>query len=112
MNNEEIKPFLVKDNGQLGLIKARKEFFERNCVLTVAGKYIKICWINLDSVDDQTFQLTITPKDGTIINENLLKDIMNDLIDFQIRIDLMKEFGDLRKTIVNYAFSPVDSNNV
>jgi len=32
---------------------------------------------------------------------------MNDLIDQQIRIDLQKEFGQLRNIIIEYAFSPV-----
>lgn len=56
--------------------------------------------------------MKVAAKDEVIIDEKMLKNMMNDLIDFQIRLDLLKEFGDLRKTIVNYAFSPVESKNV
>jgi hypothetical protein len=37
---------------------------------------------------------------------------MNALIDQQIRLDLIKEFGAVRKTIVNYAFSSMEKKNV
>ena len=105
-------PFTIEDGGKVGRIKAPKAFFERNCVLTVAGKYSSACWLTLDSVDELTFEMKVAAKDEVIIDEKMLKNMMNDLIDFQIRLDLLKEFGDLRKTIVNYAFSPVESKNV
>ena len=104
--------FIISDDGKVGRIKASKVFFERNSVLTVAGKYSNVCWLTLDSVDDKTFEMKAASKGEIVIDKMLLQKMMNDLIDFQIRMDLLKEFGDLRKTIVNYAFSPVEGKNV
>ena len=56
---------------------------------------------------DQAAELTQIKK----VNE-CLKEIMNGLIDHQVRLDLVKEFGGIRKTIVDYAFSSLEKDDV
>ena len=53
------------------------------------------------------FIVTLCGKREEPMQENILRSFMNDLIDYQVRLDLQKEFGDLRKRIIEYAFSPV-----
>jgi His-Xaa-Ser system protein HxsD len=112
MDDNNVPPFMVLDGGKRGAIVAEKFFFERDCVLTVAGKYSKKYWVNLESEGADAFKLTIAAKDGASVDDGFLRNVMNDLIDFQIRLDLLKKFGGLRQTIVNFAFLPVEPTNV
>ena len=105
-------PFAIKDEGKRGIIHADKNFFERDCVLTVAAQYTDKYFVSIQPIGDRTVELAVSAKEDVKITENFLKEIMNALIDQQIRLDLIKEFGAVRKTIVNYAFSSMEKKNV
>ena len=90
-----------------GTILASKKFFERDSVLTVSGKYSEQYFVSVQPVGEFDVEITISAKAHSSLSEDLLKQFMNDLIDQQIRIDLQKEFGQLRNIIIEYAFSPV-----
>ena len=95
-------PFQLGEDGMKGTILASKKFFERDSVLTVSGKYSEQYFVSVQPVGEFDVEITISAK-----AQDLLKQFMNDLIDQQIRIDLQKEFGQLRNIIIEYAFSPV-----
>lgn len=84
-----------------------QKFFERDSVLTVSGKYSEQYFVSVQPVGEFDVEITISAKAHSSLSEDLLKQFMNDLIDQQIRIDLQKEFGQLRNIIIEYAFSPV-----
>ena len=112
MEGKHPSPFSVNEEGKLGTILAEKVYFERDCVLNVAAQYTGEYFLSIQPVGDTMVELTISAKNGAMITENFLKEIMNALIDQQIRLDLIKEFGGIRKTIVDYAFSSVEKKNV
>ena len=100
-------PFQLGEDGMKGTILASKKFFERDSVLTVSGKYSEQYFVSVQPVGEFDVEITISAKAHSSLSEDLLKQFMNDLIDQQIRIDLQKEFGQLRNIIIEYAFSPV-----
>ena len=100
-------PFQLGEDGMKGTILASEKFFERDSVLTVSGKYSEQYFVSVQPVGEFDVEITISAKAHSSLSEDLLKQFMNDLIDQQIRIDLQKEFGQLRNIIIEYAFSPV-----
>ena len=112
MGDHQTSPFFTKDDGKKGVIIASKDFFERDCVLTVANNYSDSYWVSVQPSGERDVEITVSTKDGSLIAVECLKSMMNDLIDQQVRLDLMKEFGEIRKTIVSYAFSSVEKRDV
>lgn len=100
--------YKLEEGGRRGVIHAEKIYFERDCVLNVAGQYTPNFFVAISPLPDNAVEIVITAKDKELISEDLLRQFLNDCIDQQIRLDLQKEFGELRQTIVTYAFSPVE----
>ncbi len=100
--------YRLEESGRRGVIRAEKLYFERDCVLYVAGQYTPNFFVAISPLPDNAVEIVITAKGKAPILEDLLRQFLNDCIDQQIRLDLQKEFGELRQTIVTYAFSPVE----
>lgn len=100
-------PFAVSEDGLCGHVYAGKVFFSRECVLAVsnlhAGKYD----VSVEPYGAEHVEITIYSRDGSPVREEMLRRVMNDLVDCQVKMDLQKEFGALRDRIVEYAFAPV-----
>ena len=105
-------PFKIINNGESGVIQAEKEYFERDCILRVISEYTPKYFISFCTTSKNTVEIVIKSKNNNPIDENLLRVFFNSCIDEQIRIDLQKEFGELRQRIVEYAFSPVEKSRV
>lgn len=103
-------PFKIADDGKRGIITAEKEYFERDCILRVVSEYTHSYFVSFYPISEYTIEISITAKDDSEIEENLLKEFFNKCIDMQIHIDLQKEFGDLRQRIIDYAFLAVEKN--
>ena len=103
-------PFKITDCGKRGIITAEKEFFERDCILRVVSEYTHKYFISFYPDSEYSIKIDIAAKDNSDIDEILLKEFFNKCIDTQIKIDLQKEFGDLRQRIVDYAFLAVERN--
>ena len=99
--------FFMEKNNSTGSIFADSAFFSRDCVLMVSGIYEKEYYISIDLIESNV-KITISRKDNAILDEVVLKEFINKLIDYQICLDLQKEFGEIRKKIVDYAFYPVE----
>lgn len=108
----EVLPFRITDGGKRGTITAEKEYFERDCILRVVSEYTHEYFISFYPSSEYSIEINITAKDNSDIDESLLKEFFNNCIDMQIRIDLQKEFGELRERIVNYAFLSVEKTRV
>ncbi len=57
-----------------------------------------------------TFDIIFESKTEKPIAETKIKDICNDFIDQQVRIDTEKQFGHIRDLIVEEAFKPVNQS--
>lgn len=107
----ESLPFKIVDNDKRGVLLMKKEFFERECILQVSSEYSSSYFVSFYPISHDSLEITIKSKDNTAIDETLLRSFFNDCIDQQIRIDLQKEFGELRNKIVEYAFFPVEKTH-
>ena len=106
------QPFKITNNGESGIIHAKKEYFERDCILRVVSEYSSIYDISFYPIYNDIVEIIIKSKNKSNIDESILQKFFNDCIDEQIRIDLQKEFGNLRQRIVDYAFSSAEKINV
>lgn len=83
-------------------------FFSRDCVVMVSDKYSKEYYISIVPHEEEQIEIRLARKDGERFDERILREFMNDLLDYRTRLILHKEFGEIRKKIVEYAFSPVE----
>lgn len=100
-------PFSLSDNSMQGTIIASKVSFEEEAVRTALGKYTPHYYISFMPCNESDLEITISCKKSNPLHINLLKEIMNELLDQQIRLDLQHKFGHLRESIVKHAFEPV-----
>lgn len=100
-------PFFLNENGT-GTIIASKQFFEESAVLAALGKFTPSYYISVQPANASDIEITAQDKEGKALPIETLKGMMNELIDQQIRVELDRRFSDIRKTIVQHAFSPVE----
>ncbi len=100
--------FSMNKDGLTGSLVASTAFFSRDCLLMVSDNYSKEYYISIDAHEEEQVRVTLMKKDGEKFDERVLREFINELIDFQTRLMLQKEFGEIRKKIVEYAFSPVE----
>jgi His-Xaa-Ser system protein HxsD len=62
------------------------------------------CFITLGSSEPGKISLTVAMRETA--TSDTVQELMNSILDHQIRSDLEQEFGDLRTIIVAQAFSP------
>lgn len=105
-------PITIRDDGACGIIRAEKEFFERDCILRVVSEYTPMYFVSFYPDSETSIEISIRAKDGGVIDEAMLRRFFNDCIDEQIRLDLEKEFGPMRRAIVEYAFRSVEKSRV
>ena len=101
------QPFFIDEAKNQGVIIAEKEYFTRDAVLLVADQYSKTYFVSVYPENEHSVRISIIPKEGQITEVNL-RSMMNELIDYQIRVDLEKKFGEIRNKIVDYAFSTTE----
>lgn len=85
-------PFEINEQENIGFIKVSNAFFERDCVLTVIGKYTDEYWATIHPVNPQEIEISLSLKDGSQIEEDTLKTVLNDFIEYQLKLDMVKEF--------------------
>lgn len=102
-------PFNIEDDGDFGVITAEKQFFTGKCILDVSAEVSCLYHVSYDAKSNpEAIIIKISPKDeNRRLTEADLGDFMNRLIDHQTWLDLNKEFGEIRQTIVSEAFSPL-----
>ena len=102
-------PFKFEGDGNLGVITAEKQFFTGKCILDVSSEVSCLYHVSYDARSNpEAIIIKISPKDeNRRLMEADLRDFMNKLIDHQTWLDLNKEFGEIRQTIVAEAFSPL-----
>lgn len=100
-------PFFLNDNSTQGTIIASKKFFEREAVFSTLNLYTPHYYITVIPINESDIQISIQNKSSEPLVIDTLKKIFNDLIDQQIRVDLQKEFGQMRNRIVEHAFFAV-----
>jgi His-Xaa-Ser system protein HxsD len=101
--------FSVAENGKI-LLTLAKEFYLREAVFAAAHKFSGVCDIEIFPVGE--FEVGVRLALRSDVPECDLNTIAynfsEELVDQQIRLDLDKRNGRIRKIIVQHAFSPID----
>ena len=84
-----------------------KEFFEREAVFAAVARFTDEHYVGVQPHDDNSFEVSISPKSDNTDSSNAIKMFCNELIEQQVRLDLQNRFGKLRDIIVAQAFSPL-----
>ena len=100
-----IYPISRTETGVL-LVTLPKDIYQAEAIRQSAYKYSGD-YLVIAQDNDNNFDITFESKDGRPITELQVKEICNDFIDQQIRIDTEKQFGHIRDLIVEEAFKPV-----
>lgn len=100
-------PFAADKDERGACVQASRMFFSRECVLAVANLYAGTYDVSVEPSGADHVAITLYSRDGTPVEGSVLRGLMNELVDWQVKMDLQKEFGGLRNRIVEYAFSPV-----
>ena len=87
-------------------VSLSKELFTSEAIISAASNYTNQYYVNIQSNND-TFEVSITPKNGSEADGEAIKGYYNDLIDEQVRHNLELKFGKLREMIVEEAFRPL-----
>lgn len=95
--------------GRLALVSLPKSIYEAEAIRQTAYKYSGEFNIIVQD-NDEVFNVTFDSKSENPITERQVKDICNDFIDQQIRIDTEKRFGHIRDLIVEEAFNPINKS--
>lgn len=103
--NKLTYPISYSENGTV-MVSLPKSLYEveaiRQTAYKYSGEYFVIANENGASID-----VIFEGKNKNPISENLVKEICNDFIDQQVRIDTEKQFGYIRDLIVEEAFNPI-----
>lgn len=93
-------------------LRLMKEIYDKEAVLNAAYKMTDKYSVLIKPVGDHEMSVIIEPKSQQSIEEleSAASAFCNEVLDEQIRLDLEKRFGKIRKLIVEHAFSPLDLN--
>lgn len=88
------------------LVVLSKTLYSAEAIQASAYKFSGDYFMHLSDKND-SYEVFFEKKDGQSIDDVMIKDICNDFIDQQIRIETERQFGHIRDLIVEEAFKPV-----
>lgn len=89
------------------MVSLSKSLYSKEALQATAYKYSGDYYIHL-SDNGEAFDVLFENKKEIAVDDTTIKEICNDFIDQQIRIDTEKQFGHIRDLIVEEAFKPVN----
>jgi len=90
------------------LIKIKEKIYCRQAITATSYKFTDKCNIFIDEIDENIYGVYFKNKSNKEASlEEIANEFCNELIDQQTRIDIEKEFGNIRDKIVEAAFSPI-----
>jgi len=88
------------------LLKIDDSIYEKEAVLNASYKFTDKCYINIESVDSK-IEVYFRCKDNSTNIEEIALSFENELIDQQVRINIGREFKEIREGLVKKAFSSI-----
>ncbi len=91
------------------LIKLNKSIYEKEAVMAAAYKMTNSCFIIVKPLEDNQFGVYFEPKDNQNEDElrAIAKNYCNEVLDQQTRLDVEKQYGNIRDLLIKQAFSPI-----
>ncbi len=93
------------------LIKLNKSIYEKEAVMAAAYKMTNSCFIIVKPLKDNQFGVYFEPKDNQNEDElrAIAKNYCNEVLDQQTRLDVEKQYGNIRALLIKQAFSPIEN---
>ena len=90
------------------LLQLRKKYYEKEAVFAAANRFTSNCTILIEPVGEEYVGVYFEPlKESNIDLEKIAFDFCNEVLDQQVRLDLERKYGEIKKLIVQHAFSPL-----
>lgn len=88
------------------LLKIDCNIYEKEALLQATYKFTDRCYINIESVDND-FEVYFQSKNQSENIEQIALEFGNVIIDQQIRLQIGREFKEIREKLVQRAFSSI-----
>ncbi|MDQ7825392.1 MAG: hypothetical protein RDV48_21505 [Candidatus Eremiobacteraeota bacterium] len=84
--------------------------YEREAVFTAAQKLNELFYVKVEPCGEQSYAVLLQCKGGNNgrEGEKAAGELLNDIIEEQVRLDLMKRTGALREILYRHAFLPIE----
>lgn len=88
-----------------------KALYTKEAILATAYKFTNRCSVEIIDHDDKHYMAKLISLDNCSPEKiaSIIPEFLNELIDQELRVDLSHRTGELRKIIVDHAFSPFKS---
>lgn len=93
----------------IALVSLPKSIYSAEALRQTAYKFSGKCFV-VFTEDGDNYNVTFESKNNAQISDTAVKEICNDFIDQQIRIDTEEQFGHIRDLIVEEAFKPINKS--
>ena len=96
------------EDGKL-LVELSKEMYEKQAVFAAAYKFTDKCVVLIEPVGRHSVGVYFKNKSNSDDSElmEIAEQFCNEVLDQQLRLDIEKEYGNIRELIVEHAFSPI-----
>lgn len=95
------------DGGRL-LLEADRRIYDVKAIFNAAYKFTDRCHIHHEPISDDVTGVYIKAKENINVSlDEIANEFYNELIDQQVRLNVEKEYGNIRNEIVKKAFSPI-----
>lgn len=95
--------FIDENKAAVSLVKS---LYSAEAIHASAYKFSGDYFVHLSEHEDY-YEILFERKNGAAIDDIMIKEICNDFVDQQIRIETERQFGYIRDLIVEEAFKPV-----
>jgi len=91
-------------------ITLHKEFYQPEAIRSAAYRFTDVCHVLVQASGDKDVAIVFETKANQAVDLNVvIREFANEVLDQQVRLDLERRYGEIRKLIVKQAFAPVAS---
>lgn len=102
-----MKEIVKKVENDTLLLEMDSKIYSIKAITQASYKLTDKCYIHIDTKGDDITEIYFKPKEKGLSLEEIAHSYCNDVIDQQFRIDVNKDFQNIREEIVKKAFSPI-----
>ena len=106
-----MKDIVSKVENEKLLVELSKEMYEKLAVFAAAYKFTDKCIILVEPVGQRSVGVYFKSKSESNDSElmKIAEQFCNEVLDQQLRLDIEKQYGNIRDLIVEHAFSPISN---
>jgi His-Xaa-Ser system protein HxsD len=110
--NEEFcnRTVIRRERGEIEIYLS-KLYYQKEAVFAAAHSVTDNYRVKIEPTENRNVKITLIPlrEESKANEEKVINDLMNRLIDEQVRLDLEKQYGKIRELIIEHAFSPLEN---